>query len=90
MAVITLHARRWFERTNGNTHHTVTIEIDGKEVGTTPTTYGYGDMYIRTAFDWLVENGYLTKLHPAQAYSEFSRIHGHGFYVVDVPRKKDL
>jgi hypothetical protein len=88
MPVITLHARRWFERTNGNTYHTVTIEVAGAVVHQTGIHYGYGDQYITTAYEWF--KNYMPDALESLSKSEFSRIHGHGFYVVDVPRKKDL
>lgn len=86
MPIITLHARRWFHTALGNTYHSVTVEIDGIEMLNTGIHYGYGDQYIKTAYDCLVRLGYITDLSRA----EFSRIHGNGFYVIDVPRKKDL
>lgn len=87
MPVITLHARRWFSRPLGNTYHTVTIEIDGVEWRKTDINYGYGNEYIGTAYSYLQSEGVIPN---CMRQAEFSRIHGHGFYVVDVPRKKDL
>ena len=46
---ITLIGRRWFQKTYGNTYHTVTVLIDGTEVYQSPKSYGYGDQYV-TAF----------------------------------------
>lgn len=88
MAIITLHARRWFQATNGNTFHTVTILVDGIPVAETGIQYGYGDHYIRTAYDWLTNEGYLGA--PPMSQSEFSQKHGYGFFVVDVSLKRDL
>ena len=53
MTHVTIHGRRWFQRSYGNTYHTVTVEIDGKHVYTSPEEYGYGDQYIQTAMDWI-------------------------------------
>ena len=58
---ITLIGRRWFQKTYGNTYHTVTVLIDGKEVHQSPKTYGYGDQYAQTGLDWLQENGHISR-----------------------------
>jgi hypothetical protein len=57
----TLHisGRRWFQKTYGNTYHTASIYINGQLVHKTPMEYGYGDMYLQTAVDWLKEHGHL-------------------------------
>lgn len=49
--------RRWRD-VHGNTYHTVSIYVDGAHVWKSPVTYGYGTDYLRTARDWLDENGY--------------------------------
>ncbi|MNK14389.1 hypothetical protein D3C87_325090 [compost metagenome] len=87
MPIIVLHARRWFSPSLCNTYHTVAIEVDGKEWKTTGINYGYGNEYIGTAYAFLKSEGVIPN---TMTESEFSRTHGHGFYVVDVPRKKDL
>jgi hypothetical protein len=87
MPTINLHARRWFSPTLGNTYHTVTIVVNGVEWMTTDINYGYGNEYIGTAYTMLKSRGIIPSI---MSEAEFSRIHGHGFYVVDVPRKKDL
>jgi len=46
---IHVHGRRWFERTNGNTYHSVTVWVDGDQVHRTDFTYGYGDHWLQTA-----------------------------------------
>jgi hypothetical protein len=45
--------RRWFQRSYGNTYHTVTLFYgDGATVKSEPR-YGYGDAYLQTAFDMM-------------------------------------
>lgn len=51
-------ARRWFQRTYGNTYHTVRVWIDGEHVGTSPVTYGYGDHYMHTAGQLVIDAGH--------------------------------
>jgi hypothetical protein len=50
-----IEGRRWFQRTYGNTYHSVRIWIDGVEVAYLPYQYGYGDQFLETALDWLRE-----------------------------------
>jgi hypothetical protein len=61
MFIIT--AKRWFQKSYGNTYHSVTIRenlfnayqkndiIYNKEVGRISFRYGYGDHYLNTAAD---------------------------------------
>ena len=60
----TIHVsgRRWFERVNGNTYHTARVWVDGKEVEAVPFQYGYGDQYLQSAYEGLMESGTLPKL----------------------------
>jgi len=54
---ITIDARRWFERTNGNTYHSVNVYVNNELIGRCPFTYGYGEQYLQTAHDILAKNG---------------------------------
>jgi hypothetical protein len=47
--------RRWFDRVNGNTYHTAEVEVNGIYVGKSRMTYGYGDQYLETAKEILLE-----------------------------------
>lgn len=80
-------ARRWFQRTYGNTYHSVQIFIDGKEVVYIPFQYGYGEQWLQTAVQWMRANGY-----PSMEYgTRYLREEMGGTYdVTDVQRKKDL
>ena len=90
MAIITVNGKRWFERTNGNTYHSVDVYVDGELIGREPFTYGYGDGYKQTALD------ILTKVRPDIAGDVTVLWHlrdkGHKIItsVADVARKKDL
>lgn len=94
---ITIHGRRWFQRSYGNTYHTVSVEIDGKHVFTSEKQYGYGDQYLQTAFDWLDQSGlvpvrksYANGGHEAHwQWSERTGI-TYSNIVSDVERQKDL
>lgn len=51
--------RRWFQKSYGNTYHSVTIFIDGTIVHSSPIHSGYGDHYTQTAQNWLMDNKFL-------------------------------
>lgn len=84
-----IEGRRWFEKVNGNTYHSVRIFAGGEMIAHIGMTYGYGDQFLQTAIDWLRDNGHI----PADAPygTRYLREELAGSYsVVDVGRKKDL
>lgn len=89
--IVNISAARWFERTNGNTYHSVTLSLpDGTQMRT-PYAYGYGQQYEDTALALLIA-------HFGDAKEDDTRLFPYlttkGFYplvtVSDVRRKKDL
>ena len=92
---IIVHGRRWFEKTNGNTYHTTQIGVDGKLTGSTLVRYGYGDQYLWTAFEWLEDNGHITRdtpdgrTEPPWVYCERVGCKLE-YFATEVGRKKDL
>ena len=54
---IHIEGRRWFEKLNGSTYHSVQVWVDGKSVIVIPFSYGYGDGYIQTAHEALDDLG---------------------------------
>ena len=83
----TLHGRRWFDRVNGNTYHTVECFKGSEFLFKTPMTYGYGDQYRHTGFEELVRRGEITSSpnNPLWHYKDQIL-----FIASDVTRKKDL
>jgi hypothetical protein len=84
-----IEGRRWFQKTYGNTYHTVRIFVDGELVHTSERQYGYGDQFLQTALDWLKTNG------KAPADAEYGTRYlreqlGGTYSVVDVTRQRDL
>jgi hypothetical protein len=84
-----IEGRRWFQKTYGNTYHTVRIFADGELVHTSERQYGYGDQFLQTALDWLKANG------KAPADAEYGTRYlreqlGGTYSVVDVTRQRDL
>lgn len=54
---IDIIAKRWFQRTYGNTYHSVEIWIDGKYLDKIPFAYGYDYAYMQTAHELLAKHG---------------------------------
>jgi hypothetical protein len=90
MKNITILGRRWFDKTYGNTYHSVRAIVDGEEVVSVPFHYGYGDQYQQTAYNELVKVGALQE--GIASLSLYCREHDIALYtdVVDVVKKKDL
>ena len=88
---LSIHGRRWFQRTYGNTYHSVKVSIDGKEVFTVPFEYGYGDGYLQTAVDGLKERGLLPgNARYGTLYLREESGYQFDYSVTDVERKRDL
>jgi hypothetical protein len=94
---IYLHARRWFQRSYGNTYHTCEIWVNDRMVHKIPFTYGYGDQWEWNAQKWLVDNSFLDRHdsevrgyhYPISRYCRESGIE-YNNTVTDVNRKRDL
>jgi hypothetical protein len=98
---ITISARRWFDKINGNTYHSVDVFVNGKHVGNKPFEYGYDEMYLQTAHKILQDAGVFKKTDKRlqsgmdKDYYDFMmdmREHRDKYVKVvsDVARKKDL
>jgi hypothetical protein len=90
-----IEGRRWFQKSNGNTYHTVRIYEDSKQILLSAMEYGYGEQYLETALAWLEKEG---KIPMRERYANGGREPGwqtlksNGFTcsVIDVQRKRDL
>jgi len=84
-----VRARRWFD--GSNTYHSVRIsDSNMDELAFIPFTYGYGDHWQQTAFEWFKENGFADNAenqHPGRYMRETLCA---DCTVEDVKRKKDL
>jgi len=87
MKTLHISARRWFQKTYGNTYHSVSIYIDGQMVHRVPFAYGYGEQWLQTAIDWLRLNGF-----PDAEYGTLylRETLGGTYQCEDVQRKRDL
>jgi len=54
---IDIIAKRWFQRTYGNTYHSVEIIVDGKFLDRADFAYGYDSAYMQTAHELLAKHG---------------------------------
>ena len=81
-----IFGRRWFQKTYGNTYHTVTVIVNGEELKS-GIQYGYGSAYLQTAADLLRVNGYEV---PDDNLKAFQMLREYPHDVEDVYRKKDL
>lgn len=82
--------RRWFQRTAGNTYHSVEVWANGERVFRCPFAYGYDDQYLQTAYEWMQANGYA---NPGERYGGTLQLReklGATWTVSDVARKGDL
>ena len=85
---LVIDGKRWFDKVNGNTYHSVNVVLNGIQ-RYIPMTYGYDSCYIQTAIESLVNDG---------IFKDFSdwidwRNENHDkFYITvsDVKRKGDL
>jgi hypothetical protein len=90
-----IEGRRWFQKSYGNTYHSVRIFKGNKRLVTISGVYGYGDCFMQTAFEWLATNGYpeFSERHengsPVVWMTEY-REQGGAYSVQDVSRQKDL
>jgi len=99
---IYLHARRWFQRSYGNTYHTVEIWVNDRLVHKIPFTIldrksaGYDHQWSCDACKWLVDNGYgrFNGVYPISSLFLFIYCREIGIEynhtVEDVKRKRDL
>lgn len=83
---LVIFGKRWFQKSCGNTYHTVTVIVNGEELKS-EIKYGYENAYLQTAADLLRANGYEV---PADNLNAFHMVREYPHSVNDVKRKKDL
>lgn len=86
---ITIIGRRWFQKTYGNTYHSVTVQVDGETIGRVDLAYGYGDQYIQSAHELLQKAGYCGDWN-AFFQDRMDHRDKYTITVSDVGRQKDL
>lgn len=90
--MLTIVGRRWFEKTNGNTYHSVAVYDGKKLIGSVDFAYGYGDQYLQSALQIAIDAGYYSNdRYPSGGFKDYGKFCQENFYTVtDVKRKKDL
>lgn len=86
-----IDGRRWFQRTWGNTFHSVRVYVNG-EILHCPYAYGYGNQFLQTAGELLAAAGYNVKTDSPGSLGTYHLCEelGGTYSVSDVQRKKDL
>jgi hypothetical protein len=95
---IVVVGRRWFDKANGNTYHSVTAYLDGAESVHVPFAYGYDYAFEQTAWEELFPKLGLSESElryasgAMKSCSEWCRDNGvvYASEVSDVARKSDL
>lgn len=82
--MIIITAKRWFQKSYGNTYHSVSIYKNSELIGYNPFTYGYGDHYLNTAADILK----ISEIKLRQDIRKNDK--KYHITVMDVQRRRDL
>ena len=82
-----ISAKKWYQKSYGNTYHTVKVIVNNDTVLESGITYGYGKHYLATAANLLRDNGYNVPESNQEAYSMMLK---YPYDEVEVSRKRDL
>jgi len=86
MRNFTIEARRWFQKSYGNTYHSVRVyDESGKLIGENLFEYGYGDQWELTSNKLIQEY-----FDSTGEYANDTPFYKATSSVTDVERKKDL
>ena len=90
--LFTMVGRRWFDKVNGNTYHSVEVYVNNKFIAKEGFAYGYEDHYRQTGFDLLKDHGFFMDFdtYYDMELDKREHIECYLFSVTDVSRKKDL
>ena len=84
-----IEGRRWFQKSYGNTYHTAYIYQGGVCLVRLGPTYGYGEGFLQTAFQWLKTHG-LPEVYANYGTQYLREVLHSSYAVADVARQKDL
>ena len=82
-----ISAKRWFQKSYGNTYHVVKAVVNEEEVVISDICYGYDNHFLTTAATLLRNKGYEVSEDNGKAYAMMAKF---PCTVEDVKRKKDL
>jgi hypothetical protein len=97
----TVIVKRWFQKSYGNTYHSVRIFKGNELIAEQPFTYGYGDHYKQTTLELLQDKGLFFETGKSLSsgidsdfydFIQYCRENPDFivYHVSDVNRKKDL
>ena len=84
--------KRWFQKSYGNTYHSVEIRVkkDKNLIARNDFTYGYGEQCLQTGLEMLVRSNLIDKKFlKMPTWKAFEEL-GIEYSIEDVNRKKDL
>ena len=89
---ITIIGRRWFQKSCGNTYHTVKVYVNNELLEESEKTYGYGDQYKQTGYEILLKHNVFSKFKTQWDIENYMRDNRKSFLIShsDVSREKDL
>ena len=79
-----ISAKRWFQRSYGNTYHIVKAVVNGEEIVISDISYGYDNHFLTTAADLLRAKGYEVPEDNVKAYAMMAKFP----YTVEHPKRK--
>lgn len=87
----TVIGKRWFDRINGNTYHSVFVYKDGRLIGSEAFDYGYGDSYQQCALTIIQADSTDQQVKDLSVLWKIKDL-GHTLITscTDVTRKRDL
>ena len=89
---IEIWAKRWFQKSYGNTYHAVRVYVNGEFIGSSKITYGYGDSYLQTAEEVIKKAGYIKLKKANESLWSYCREKNIKlkYYATDVNKEKEL
>ena len=71
-----IHAKKWFDKVNGNTYHAVRV-LDTKhhELISSDFCYGYGDQFMETARKIMTNKGWISSENKRFSVEDYNQIH---------------
>jgi hypothetical protein len=87
---IFIEGRLWFDKINGNTYFSNRIWINGKVTFEMPMEYGYEEMYVHRAIEYLHGRGYFVGEKVPSVWEIRDEMGIHFYKVATYGKKSDL
>lgn len=83
-----IHAKKWRDKTNGNTYHaTRVLDTKHHELISSDFCYGYGDQFLETARKIMTKKGWINSDNNRFSVQDLNQIH---IIIQDDCKKKDV